>query len=277
MLRTRVITAIVMLAIFVPSLFFMNQLAWGVLMAALAAVAGWEWGGFMRLVAGKRYLMGGLIGGVCLLMLALNPAMVGAVEPSRLNDAAPLLALACTFWLLVVPFWLRMKWLLGSSLRALATGVLLIVPTWVAIVQLRLPGPGVLLAVMAAVWLADIGAYFFGRLCGRHKLAPSISPGKTWEGAIGGAAVVLAYGLTLRAYFSLDSFPLWAWVLALLLISAISVIGDLFESLLKRQVGLKDSSGVLPGHGGVMDRIDSLTSVLPLAALLALFLEGVGR
>lgn len=277
MLKTRVITAIVMLAIFVPSLFFMPQTAWALLMAGLAAVAGWEWGGFMRLSAGTRYLIGAAVGGVCLLILAFNPAMLGAETPARLHDAMPLLGLACAFWGLLVPFWLRHKWPLGAGARAIATGLLLIIPTWIAIVQLRLPGPGVLLAVMAAVWLADIGAYFFGRLFGRHKLAVSISPGKTWEGAIGGALVVLVYGLSLRTMFSLDRYPLWTWVLALLLVASVSVIGDLFESLLKRQVGLKDSSGVLPGHGGVMDRIDSLTSVLPLAALLAILLEGSGR
>ena len=122
---------------------------------------------------------------------------------------------------------------------------------------------------MSVVWLADIGAYFAGRSFGKHKLAPAISPGKTWEGAIGGAVAVLAYGLLLSSKLPptlAGNLPLLLMVLVLL--TAISILGDLFESLLKRQAGLKDSSNVLPGHGGVLDRIDSLTSTLPLVALV---------
>lgn len=277
MLKTRILTAIVMLAVFVPSLFLMPQFAWALLMTALAAVAAWEWGGFMRLAAKARLAMGGVLAALCLLLLFFNPGMLGAGLPLRLSDALPILLLASVFWCLLVPLWLRYKWPLGSGVRALAAGILIILPTWIAIVQLRLPGAQFLLAVMVAVWLADIGAYFFGRMLGRHKLAINISPGKTWEGAIGGGVIVLAYGLSLRQYLGHEQYPVWAWVLALVLLATVSVIGDLFESLLKRQVGLKDSSGVLPGHGGVMDRIDSLTSVLPLAALLALLLQEGAR
>ena len=122
---------------------------------------------------------------------------------------------------------------------------------------------------MATVWVADTGAYFFGRTFGSHKLAPSISPGKTWEGAVGGGLTVIVYGFVfsskLPAVLS-DSFVLL--LSALILLTVISIMGDLFESLLKRQAGLKDSSNVLPGHGGVLDRIDSLTSTLPLVALV---------
>ncbi len=117
--------------------------------------------------------------------------------------------------------------------------------------------------------MADIGAYFSGRTLGRHKLAPSISPGKTWEGAIGGGLAVLAYGFLLSPHLpaGLGNSPVKLFI-ALVVLTAISVIGDLFESLLKRQAGLKDSSNILPGHGGALDRIDSLTSTLPLVALV---------
>jgi CDP-diglyceride synthetase len=145
----------------------------------------------------------------------------------------------------------------------------LLLPVWLALVQLRQAGPLALLAIMAVVWLADIGAYFAGRSLGKHKLAPSISPGKTWEGAIGGGVAVLVYGLLLSSRLPAilaGNLPLLLVVLVLL--TAISILGDLFESLLKRQAGLKDSSKVLPGHGGVLDRIDSLTSTLPLVALV---------
>lgn len=273
MLKTRILTAIVMLGVFVPGLFFLPQFAWALLMAVLASVAGWEWGRFMRLSAAACVAVGALIGGLCLSLLGLNPGMVGVGTMPAISDALPLLALTAFFWLVVVPLWLRFKWTLGGRAFALIAGIVVIVPTWVAIVQLRLPGALFLLAVMAAVWIADIGAYLFGRLFGRHKLAINISPGKTWEGAIGGGGLVLIYGLALRHFSALEGYPVWVWVVVFAALAVFSVIGDLFESLLKRQVGLKDSSGVLPGHGGVMDRIDSLTSVLPLAALLLIVKE----
>jgi phosphatidate cytidylyltransferase len=124
------------------------------------------------------------------------------------------------------------------------------------------------LAVMALVWVADIAAFFSGRAFGRHKLAPSISPGKTWEGVAGAMAGVLVYGFavapTLPAVQNLDRLVL---VGCLLLLTALSIVGDLFESLAKRQAGVKDSSQLLPGHGGILDRIDSQLSTLPLVAL----------
>lgn len=143
----------------------------------------------------------------------------------------------------------------------------MLLPTWLALVQLRAVHPGVLLAVMALVWMADIAAYFAGRKFGRNKLAPSISPGKTQEGALGAFIGVMLYGLVIGHFLLAGKVPLTAWMLALVLATAVSIIGDLFESLLKRKAGIKDSSNILPGHGGVLDRIDSLTSTLPLAAL----------
>jgi phosphatidate cytidylyltransferase len=176
---------------------------------------------------------------------------------------------AAAFWLFVAPCWLRRRWRLPRSLLGVAIGLLLILPTWLALVQLRQAGALALIAIMAVVWLADIAAYFFGRAFGRHKLAPAISPGKTWEGAAGGALAVVVYGFALAPSLPgvlADNFPLL--LLVLIVLTAISVMGDLFESLLKRLAGLKDSSNVLPGHGGVLDRIDSLTSTLPLVALV---------
>ena len=164
---------------------------------------------------------------------------------------------------------MRYRWTLPKSIIGLLVGALLILPTWLALVQLRQAGALALLAIMVVVWLADIAAYFSGRTFGKHKLALSISPGKTWEGAIGGGLAVLAYGFALSPKLPQALSENYILLFAVLLVLVvISIIGDLFESLLKRQAGLKDSSNVLPGHGGVLDRIDSLTSTLPLVALV---------
>jgi phosphatidate cytidylyltransferase len=151
----------------------------------------------------------------------------------------------------------------------------------VAVVALQTRSPGVLLAMMAIVWIADTAAYFTGRRFGRRKLAPSISPGKTWEGVYGALAAVAIYALLLVPLAAaagstrpLDAVATAIWVALALLLTGLSIIGDLFESQLKRQRGVKDSGGILPGHGGVLDRIDALTAAMPPAALIAHHLLG---
>ena len=139
--------------------------------------------------------------------------------------------------------------------------------TWAALVERLKRGPWALLGILAIVWVADIAAYFFGRAFGKHKLAPSISPGKTWEGAAGAFLGVTAYGLVVGPALGLwVSLPPLA-VLSLAILTGVSIMGDLFESLLKRQAGLKDSGSIFPGHGGVLDRIDSVMSSLPVVVL----------
>lgn len=267
MLKTRVVTAVLLLAVFLPSLFFFPARAWALLIALVAGVAAWEWGALSRFGQGRRAAYGVLVGGGCGALAFLFPALTGGEGIAVGRDAIPVYALATAFWAFIVPLWLRGKWQVAQSWVGWLVGLVVIVPAWLAIVQLRIPGPWALLATLAAVWIADIGAYFSGKTFGKHKLAPSISPGKTWEGAIGAGVGVLIYGFILRQVFGIG-VPLPLWLLGLLALTAISIVGDLFESLLKRQVGLKDSSNVLPGHGGVLDRIDSLTSTLPAVALL---------
>ncbi len=272
MLRTRVLTAVVLLAVFLLALFLLPPLGWLLFVTAVAAVAAWEWGALIRLPGGSRIALGVALTTVCLLLAIAEPAAVGLA--SGFADSAWWLGAclylpAVVFWLLLAPIWLLRRWPLGNTLPALATGAVVLLPLWLALVQLRQAGPLAVLAIMAVVWLADIGAYFSGRRFGKHKLAPAISPGKTWEGAIGGSLLVIVYGLLLSSRLPAAlAGNQWLLLLVLLLLTAISVVGDLFESLLKRQAGLKDSSNVLPGHGGVLDRIDSLTSTLPLVALV---------
>ena len=272
MLKTRIITAFVLLGAFLSALFYLPPLGWLLFATLVAAVAAWEWGALMALAGASRVALGTGLALSCLGLALLDPAALG-LAPGFAEAGWRLgrwfYVPAAAFWLLVVPLWLKRRWPLPKSLLGVAIGLLLILPTWLALVQLRQAGALALIAIMAVVWLADIAAYFFGRALGRHKLAPSISPGKTWEGAIGGALAVIVYGLVLAPKLPgvlAQNFPLL--LLVLILLTAISVSGDLFESLLKRQAGLKDSSSILPGHGGVLDRIDSLTSTLPLVALV---------
>lgn len=270
MLKTRVITAVLILAAFLPSLFYFPQRYWALLAAVIAGIAAWEWGSLIRLGDKGRVGYGVSVAAACVLTALLAPAAIGDGGPASPAPVGVLILYgsAVVFWGGVVPLWLRRKWRIAGAGLGSLVGFLVIVPAWLALVQLRLLGPAVLLAILALVWMADIAAYFAGKNFGKHKLAPSISPGKTWEGALGASIGVLLYGVAMRYAFTFDGVPLGLWILGLLVVTAVSVVGDLFESLLKRQAGLKDSSQILPGHGGVLDRIDSLTSTLPTVALL---------
>jgi len=266
MLKTRIITALFLVVGLGLVLFVAPPVAAVLVFAGIAALAAWEWSGLMRQDNPARVMYAALLLFFCWQLHAAMPQMI-----------LPLLGLSAAFWIGIVPFWLRRKWrLAGNDAFGYLIGALVILPTWAAMVALHAVSPWLLLATMALVWIADIAAYFVGRAFGKHKLAPAISPGKTWEGAAGAVVGVLLYGVVLAVFLpDVDRLPLAApvWTLLLLLLTAVSIIGDLFESLLKRQAGIKDSSQLLPGHGGVLDRIDSLTSTLPLAALILHFLH----
>lgn len=260
----RVLTAALLLAVFVPAVLWAPAWLWAILMAGLIGMAAYEWARLSRFppLSARAYA-------VLLTLCALAlPRLLAADWPGY---QTALILLAVVFWLLVAPLWLLGRWHAAHPFVRAVAGVAVLLPTWAALLYLHARGPGVLLGVMAIVWIADTAAYFAGRHFGRHKLAPVISPGKTWEGVAGAVVGVLIYGAIVLGYSPLaGSLPL-AWpllALLLMLLTAASVIGDLFESLLKRQAGIKDSSNLLPGHGGVLDRIDALTSTLPLAALI---------
>lgn len=271
MLRTRVITALALMALLLPSLFWLPAGGWALLIALFIGIAAWEWGALLGWNGPARVVLGALTTAICAGLSLFDPAAVGAAGFAPAQPWVQVFYLASVaFWCLVMPFWLRGKWALGG-VSGVLVGAVVLLPTWLAMVQLRALGPAVLLAVFAVVWMADIAAYFAGRRFGKHKLAPSISPGKTREGAYGAAVGVLLYGLIVGHFFFASLMPLPLWIAALLAVTAVSIVGDLFESLLKRKAGLKDSSNILPGHGGVLDRIDSLTSTLPVVAALWLF------
>jgi phosphatidate cytidylyltransferase len=269
MLKTRVITALVMVGLLLPAMFNLPQSYWAIAVAVFIGIAAWEWGALLAWGKVSRVYLGVTCASLCIAISLVYPSAIGAnaeFNPLQIWVLAAY-GIAAGFWCLVMPLWLHRKWSL-KGIAGLIVGLIVLFPTWLAMVQLRVLGPGVLLGIFALVWMADIAAYFSGKAFGKHKLAPTISPGKTWEGAIGAGFGVVIYGLVVRQVFSLELMSLIPWVMVLLGVTAVSIIGDLYESLLKRKAGIKDSSNILPGHGGVLDRIDSLTSTLPVVALL---------
>lgn len=275
MLKTRVITALVLVVVLLLALFWLPQRAWAAFAGVLVVPAAWEWGKLIKLsrVACGLYVL--VIAAVCALLFGLAQGDTPG-GPVVLQSAVYLGA--SLFWLIVVPLWLWRSWLPRARWLAALTGLLVLVPAWLALVELRNLGPLLLLLLMSVAWISDIAAYFAGRRFGRHKLAPSISPGKTWEGVLGAVLAVSLYAalwsLVWQAHFPhvLESmrFGTFGMLLFLWLLTAVGIYGDLFESALKRQAGVKDSGALLPGHGGVLDRIDALTAVLPVAALVYL-------
>ncbi len=253
MFRARVVTALLLCAGFLAVVFLLPPQAAAIVFALAAALAGWEWAGLMQAGPRGRVLYGLLVFVLCLLF------------GTRPEDGFPLLwGIAVLFWLTVAPLCLRCKWSCAGSV----TGLIVLVPTWAALTALHQRSALLLLAVMALVWVADIAAFSAGRTFGRRQLAPQVSPGKTWEGVAGAMVGVLAYGLAVAPFLPVVHCVRPALLAGLLLLlAALSIVGDLFESLAKRQAGVKDSSALLPGHGGILDRIDSLTSTLPAVAL----------
>jgi phosphatidate cytidylyltransferase len=262
MLKTRIVTALLLVTGCLGVLFWLPTTKAALAFGLVAVVAAWEWSGLIKSRSFARAAFVATTGLSCLGLFYWPGGLL------------PLWLVAVVFWLGLMPFWLRMRWPLAGGPLGYLVGLVVIVPTWAAMVMLHGHDPMLLLLSMALVWVADIAAYAAGRLWGRHKLAVHISPGKTWEGAIGAAVAVVIFVFAVAyAYRPADGSiePSLVWIPLLVLVTAVSIVGDLFESLIKRQAGVKDSSNLLPGHGGVLDRIDSLTSTLPvLACALAL-------
>jgi phosphatidate cytidylyltransferase len=272
-LKQRVITAVLLLAVLLPALFYPSPEPWAAITLLFMVGAGWEWARLNGVSAPAARVLGLLLG----LGLGLLWWLLG-IQPPQLLLWGPVALL----WCVLMPLLLRAGvggWTpIPQGLR-LWLGLALIGLAWWAVVQARYLGIEMLLSILALVWMADIAAYFGGKALGRRKLAPQISPGKSWEGALSGAlgVTLLGIGWWLWSPTPLPAVhlyaQLWAWGPALALLAlwglvAMSVAGDLVESLVKRSAGVKDSSALLPGHGGVLDRIDALLPVLPLAMCL---------
>ena len=272
MLLTRVITALALLPVVLGMLFLASPGAWALFMLVIALIACWEWSRMCGLTPkgqGAYLAASGAIGAfLWLLYLKVVPGNFAAMAMTGF-------IIATIFWIVGAPFWLSQKMRPSSSTCAVA-GWIVAWPAWLAFVVLRDTSPWLLLALAALVWVADIAAYFSGKRFGKRKLAPAVSPSKTWEGVYGALAGVLVYGVVLACVANTWQTPLTrifehgaavGAVIAMLVLTGVSIVGDLFESWMKRGAGLKDSSNLLPGHGGVLDRIDALTSTLPVAAL----------
>ena len=262
MLKTRIITSVISLVIMGTVLFVLPASVAKLFIALLILVGAWEWAGFLNLSAGAaRY--------VYVVLIGILMAIVFFVVP-ELSERV--LQIACIWWCVAflwifffpTPIPMPVRWVCG---------VLVLIPVFVALLKLYSLSAEILLFALVIVWAADMGAYFFGKLFGRVKLAPSISPGKTWEGVFGGLLLVLLLTLAFAKYSGFDPAVLVPFCLA---VAALSIVGDLTVSMFKRTAGIKDSGKLFPGHGGILDRIDSISSATPLFALGVSWLGLVG-
>ena len=280
MLRLRVITALVLLAILLPTLFTDSVWPFSAFALVLAAAGAWEWARLNGVVGSLALAYAGLVP-----LGAAATFFTGAQTHALGVGWAWLVVLWVLLCLLLMPQGPRGWANLPAALR-LAWGLMVMFGTWLALTLAREVGVNFMLSVMCIVWVSDICAYFAGHRWGKRKLAPTISPGKTWEGVAGacvGVLVLARVWMMVERQFNLGApsvfarawkdFGLIGLVFVVAALVALGVVGDLFESMIKRAVGAKDSSGLLPGHGGVLDRVDALLPVLP-AALAVLALGG---
>jgi phosphatidate cytidylyltransferase len=268
-LKTRIITALILAPIAIGGVFFLPPVGFAIFTAALIALGAWEWANMSGLIEQPARV--GYSAAVLLLLAALYTMTAQGV-----------LWLALLWWLVGFGFVASYpknsaRW--GSVPARAAMGLLVLVPAWVGLNYLRngefkfaLTDNNLLLIlyVFTLVWVADIGAYFSGRKFGNAKLAPRVSPGKSWAGVWGGLAAVAVFALVVSQTLGAGAGQSVALIIVSVVTAAVSVLGDLFESMLKRFRGIKDSSRLLPGHGGIMDRIDSLTAAIPIFTLLVI-------
>ncbi|MFZ5699384.1 MAG: phosphatidate cytidylyltransferase [Pseudomonadota bacterium] len=268
MLWQRVVTALLLLPLILGAIFLLPNVWFALAMVVPVLIAGREWAA-----------MAGVCRNTFTGLLALSLAAVFGIEQLWVGAAMPLLYMAAAFWLwaffLVVRYPALTRWFRQRALMYLI-GLVLLVPAWYAVVQLQaIPFERagtqvnglVLLGAFLIVWGADVGAYFSGRAFGKRKLAPQVSPGKSIAGAVGGMLTTLATALGIGFYLGWSLAGILQLLALVFVATLASILGDLFESMVKREAGVKDSGTLLPGHGGMLDRIDSVTCALPVFAL----------
>jgi len=253
MLKKRFITSVVSLVILGAVLFVVPAVVARLVITAVILIGAWEWSGFLSLAGNAaRFAYVAVIAALMASIMFVVPEM---------SDR--LLQLACVWWFVAFLWTFAFPTPIPSAVRWLC-GALVLVPLFVALISLYSLAPKYLLFALLIVWAADMGAYFAGKQFGRVKLAPSISPGKTWEGVFGGLLMVVVLSLVWAHYADLQASVLLPFCLA---VAALSVVGDLTVSMFKRTAGVKDSGRMFPGHGGVLDRIDSVAAAAPLFLL----------
>jgi phosphatidate cytidylyltransferase len=261
----RIATAVVLLAIFLAGLFLLPNFWWSLFILPAVSIAAWEWGALAGWQARGQYLFGG--------MVLASSLGLGSAPSGGMTDVA-VFGAAALFWIVAVPIWIFRQWRCSNVVAMTMAGWMVLAPSWLALVRLQ-TWPTVLLTLMAIVWLSDTFALVVGKQYGRNKFAPKVSPGKTWEGVAGAITAVAVY----YAVMNLTIMPTHVLTVGVpgiamfLLITVLGIEGDLFESWIKRTAGVKDSGQLLPGHGGVLDRIDALTSSMPIAALGAILIS----
>jgi len=267
MLKTRILTAAVVLPLFLSALFLLQDTFWAIVLLALSIIGSREWSrlaGFSVKNTIIFMLLTTLAGGELLFQMS---------ESIKVNvysvDLIWVYVLSVVFWAIGAPLYLKQMYTIKNPLILMLIGWILLLPTCLALYQLRAISPVLLLGLMATIWISDTAAYFTGKSFGKHKLAERISPNKTWEGVAGALIAVLIYALIWDFWFIEGSLAILLIPL-LLLMAILGIIGDLYESLMKRHAGVKDSGSILPGHGGILDRIDALISSLPFATLALL-------
>ena len=265
MLKSRVLTAAALLLVLLACVYLLPNVWWQIVLAVPLLVAGHEWSrlaGFSRVT--EAAFRGALfVGGAVILVLACSTP---ATAQSAVVVRHTVYIFSAAFWLVIVPCWLWLKLVVRNPLALAAAGLIALLPAWLALAQLQ-NDASLLLTLLAVVWIADTAAYFAGRTFGRHKLAPAISPGKTWEGVAGAFAAVAVYAVIVHFARFPSGGPYFV-IAAFSGMTAFSIVGDLYESWLKRSAGVKDSGTIFPGHGGMLDRIDGVVAALPLAALM---------
>lgn len=276
-LRQRVITALIIGCLFLTLVLEVNLVAFEVVLAAVFLIAAWEWSA----LAGLHFHWQRIVYLVLMLVVAVLLQHFGAIIYLPLSHrmvlpdfAAVRVLMQCAvgFWilaLLAVLTYPASKRIWGNHTVRALIGYLLLLPAWAGLVVLKQQHPGGLLVlwVVAIIALADIGAYFAGVAFGSHKLAPAISPGKSWEGVAGGLIANLLFAAGLYFYLGLSSAEFCILVIVHAMVTMASVVGDLFESMIKRHQGVKDSGTLLPGHGGILDRIDGWLAAVPVFTL----------
>ncbi len=275
MLKLRVLTALALVPLVVWSIYGASTQIFALAFACVFLVGAWEWGYISRIGKPMAHVF-------YVVLLALMLGSLWYIANDMQFSVVPaILMIVFAFWLLAIISIVRFKGSLASAptvrlLLFLLAGIFVLCGSYYALLVLRENtefGPNYVMFVFILIWVADTGAYFSGRQWGRHKLAPVVSPGKSWEGVVGALGCTLLIGWAGGVYFDVAKSQLLPFIIVCLITVMFSIVGDLFESLVKRSGGVKDSGNILPGHGGVMDRIDSLTAAAPVF-LLSVWVTG---